>query len=137
DIPALAELFLEKSARESGKAVRGITPQAMKLLMDFHWPGNVRELQNVLERAVTLSSGATLDVGDIHIDGPPRRVSTDSAPVLPDGMTLEQWEEELLREALRRANGNKSQAARALGLSRNALRYRLSKMGVSDPPEKE
>ncbi len=137
DIPALAELFLEKSARESGKAVRGITPQAMKLLMDFHWPGNVRELQNVLERAVTLSSGATLDVGDIHIDGPPRRVSADSAPVLPDGMTLEQWEEELLREALRRANGNKSQAARALGLSRNALRYRLSKMGVSDPPEKE
>jgi DNA-binding NtrC family response regulator len=137
DIPALAELFLEKSARESGKAVRGITPQAMKLLMDFHWPGNVRELQNVLERAVTLSSGATLDVGDIHIDGPPRRVSTDSAPVLPEGMTLEQWEEELLREALRRANGNKSQAARALGLSRNALRYRLSKMGVSDPPEKE
>ncbi|MDR3720460.1 MAG: sigma-54 dependent transcriptional regulator [Candidatus Acidoferrales bacterium] len=137
DIPALAELFLEKSARESGKAVRGITPQAMKMLMDFHWPGNVRELQNVLERAVTLSSGAILDVGDIHIDGPPRRVSTDSAPVLPDGMTLEQWEEELLREALRRADGNKSQAARALGLSRNALRYRLSKMGVSDPPEKE
>jgi DNA-binding NtrC family response regulator len=137
DIPALAEFFLEKSARESGKAVRGITSQAMKLLMDFHWPGNVRELQNVLERAVTLSSGAILDVGDIHIDGPPRRVSTDSAPVLPDGMTLEQWEEEILREALRRANGNKSQAARALGLSRNALRYRLSKMGVSDPPEKE
>ena len=48
-------------------------------------------------------------------------------------MTLEQWEDEIIREALRRANGNKSQAARALGLSRNALRYRLSKMGVPDP----
>ena len=51
-------------------------------------------------------------------------------------MTLEQWEEETIREALKRANGNKSQAARALGLSRNALRYRLSKMGVADPPDK-
>lgn len=137
DIPALAEFFLEKSARESNKKVQGITPQAMKLLMDFHWPGNVRELQNVLERAVTLSSDAMLDVRDIHIDGAARRASTDSTAALPEGMTLEQWEEEMLREALRRANGNKSQAARALGLSRNALRYRLSKMGVADPPDKE
>jgi DNA-binding NtrC family response regulator len=52
-------------------------------------------------------------------------------------MTLEQWEDETIREALRRANGNKSQAARALGLSRNALRYRLSKLGVADPQETE
>jgi transcriptional regulator with PAS, ATPase and Fis domain len=137
DIPALAEFFLQKSARESGKAVQGITPQAMKLLMDFHWPGNVRELQNVLERAVTLSSGAMLDVADIHIDGAARRASAESTAALPPGMTLDQWEEELIREALRHANGNKSQAARALGLSRNALRYRLSKMGVADPPEAE
>lgn len=137
DIPALAEFFLEKSTRESNQKVRGITPQAMKLLMDFHWPGNVRELQNVLERAVTLSSDTLLDVRDIHIDGAVRRASSDSTAALPDGMTLEQWEEEMLREALRRANGNKSQAARALGLSRNALRYRLSKMGVADPPDKE
>jgi DNA-binding NtrC family response regulator len=137
DIPALAEYFLQKSALESAKAAQGITPQAAKLLMDYHWPGNVRELQNVLERAVTLSSGATLDVADIHIDAIPPRPSTDSAAALPPGMTLEQWEEEMIREALRRANGNKSQAARALGLSRNALRYRLSKMGVADPPDKE
>lgn len=138
DIPALAEFFLAKSARESGKKVQGITPQAMKLLMDFHWPGNVRELQNVLERAVTLSSGAMLDACDIHIDGSARRAaSADSTAALPEGMTLEQWEEEMLREALKRAKGNKSQAARALGLSRNALRYRLSKMGVADPPDKD
>jgi len=56
---------------------------------------------------------------------------------LPAGMTLDQWEDEAIREALKQANGNKSQAARALGLSRNALRYRLSKIGVPDPPEKE
>ena len=54
---------------------------------------------------------------------------------LPDGMTLEQWEDNMIREALRRANGNKSQAARLLGLSRNALRYRLGKLGVADEGE--
>jgi DNA-binding NtrC family response regulator len=68
---------------------------------------------------------------------PVRRFTTVSAPPgaapgLPDGLTLEKWEDEIIREALRRAGGNKSQAARALGLSRNALRYRLSKIGV--PP---
>ena len=137
DIPPLAEFFLEKFARESGKPVRGITPQAMQLLMDFHWPGNVRELQNIMERAVTLSSGEMLDATDIRLDRPSGRASGETSPVLPQGFTLEQWEDDMIREALRRANGNKSQAARSLGLSRNALRYRLSKIGVPDPPEKD
>jgi len=143
DIPALANFFLEKFVRDSGKSIRSITPQALKLLMDFHWPGNVRELENIIQRGVALSAGGALDVADIHLDSGARR----SAPapgdgahgashhVLPEGMTLEQWEDETIREALRKANGNKSQAARALGLSRNALRYRLSKIGVADPPD--
>ncbi|HXO88690.1 MAG TPA: sigma-54 dependent transcriptional regulator [Candidatus Acidoferrales bacterium] len=137
DIPALAQFFLEKFARESGKPVHNITPAAMKMLMDFHWPGNVREVQNVIERAITLSASSTLDVADIHIDNARRAHIESGSAVLPEGMSMEQWEEELLREALKRANGNKSQAARALGLSRNALRYRLSKMGVPDPPDKD
>jgi DNA-binding NtrC family response regulator len=57
--------------------------------------------------------------------------------LIPDGKTLDQWEDEIIREAYRRANGNKSQAARLLGLSRNALRYRLEKIGIPDEPEKE
>ena len=139
DIPPLANFFLAKYSTDSQKRLQGITPQAMNRLMDFHWPGNARELENIIQRGVMLSSGTTLDVGDIHLDVPsPRASGGDGAPLtLPPGMTLDQWEEELIREALRRANGNKSQAARALGLSRNALRYRLSKMGVADPPEKE
>jgi sigma-54 dependent transcriptional regulator len=52
-------------------------------------------------------------------------------------VTLEQWEQEIIREALRRSNGNKSQAARSLGLTRNALRYRLSQMGIGESPESE
>ncbi len=137
DIPPLAEFFLHKFARESGKPVREITPQAMQALEDFHWPGNVRELQNIIERAVTLSSSEMLDAADIRLDRPAGRATAEAAPVLPQGFTLEQWEDEMIREALRHANGNKSQAARSLGLSRNALRYRLSKIGVPDPPEKD
>jgi len=135
DIPGLADFFLQKFARESGKPLQGITPQALRMLMDFHWPGNVRELQNILERGVTLSTGSMLDVADIHLDNPQPRAAAGASPVLPQGVTLEQWEDEMIREALRRANGNKSQAARLLGLSRNALRYRLSKLGVPDPPD--
>jgi DNA-binding NtrC family response regulator len=136
DIPALAAFFLQRFAKESGAPVKRITPAAGKTLMDFHWPGNVRELENVIQRAVTLSSTDALDVNDIQIDERAPS-SSSSEPLLPAGMTLEKWEHEIIREALRRANGNKSQAARALGLSRNALRYRLSQMGVPDPPEKE
>jgi DNA-binding NtrC family response regulator len=137
DIPALVGFFLARSARESGKPVRDITPAALQKLMNFHWPGNVRELENILERGVTLSSGPMLDVADIHLDTPAGSRASGVAPVIPEGMTLEKWEDEIIREALQRANGNKSQAARALGLSRNALRYRLSKLGVPDPPDKD
>jgi DNA-binding NtrC family response regulator len=134
DVPGLVNFFLQKFAREMEKPAHTITPEAMKLLVDFHWPGNVREVENVIQRAVTLSSGSALDVSDIQLDAPVARSNSGaSSHVLPPGMTLDQWEEEAIREALRQANGNKSQAARALGLSRNALRYRLSKMGVPDP----
>jgi DNA-binding NtrC family response regulator len=139
DVPALVNSFLQKYAREMEKPPQTITPAAMRVLMDFHWPGNVRELENVIQRAVTLSASAAIEVADIQIDLPTARAAAagGSNHLLPPGMTLDQWEEEAIREALRQANGNKSQAARALGLSRNALRYRLSKMGVSDPTEKD
>lgn len=136
DIPALAKLFRERYARESNKPVPAVPPAAMKILAEYHWPGNVRELQNVIERAVTLSAGPSLEVEDIHLEGAPTPTSRVAA-VLPAGMTLDQWEDAAIREALRQANGNKSQAARALGLSRNALRYRLDKMGLSDPADDE
>jgi len=67
----------------------------------------------------------------------PAKAANGVGNFLPEGMSLEQWEDEMIREALRRANGNKSQAARLLGLSRNALRYRLSKIGIADEGEKD
>ena len=111
------------------------------MLMNYYWPGNVRQLENTIERAVALSSGNLIEAADIHLDTPVRSAAVGLAnasgvPFLTEGMTLEQWEDEMIREALRRANGNKSQAARLLGLSRNALRYRLGKLGVPDDEEK-
>jgi DNA-binding NtrC family response regulator len=137
DIPALVKFFLEKFAKESGAPLKSVTPAALKLLIDHSWPGNVRELENTIQRSVTLSEGATLDAADIHLDSRAQKSSAGNHFMLPEGMTLDQWEQETIREALRRANGNKSQAARSLGLSRNALRYRLSQMGVADPAESE
>ena len=137
DIPELVSLFLARWAAESGKGFSGVAPEAMKLLMDHHWPGNVRELQNIIERAAALAKGPTLEAGDVHLDPQRGKPVNSGVAVLPEGMTLEQWEDEMIREALRRANGNKSQAARMLGLSRNALRYRLSKIGIEDESEKE
>jgi DNA-binding NtrC family response regulator len=136
DIPALAKLFAERCARDARKPLVTITPHAMKMLVDYHWPGNVRELQNVVERAVALSIGPSLDVSDVRLDAAFTPAS-HSGGVLPPGMTLDQWEEAAIQEALRQANGNKSQAARSLGLSRNALRYRLDKMGLADPADKD
>src|SRR3984957_9839885 len=137
DIPDLVNLFVSRFAGDSGKPVEGITPEAMQILKNYHWPGNVRELQNIIERACALAKGTVIEVGDIHLDGRPAKVVNGVSGFLPDGMTLEQWEDEMIQEALRRANGNKSQAARLLGLSRNALRYRLSKIGIADEGEKE
>ena len=140
DIPDLVDHFFNRFARENGKDIHAITPAALKLLMDYHWPGNVRQLENIVERGVALAAGPVLDVDDIHLDQRGPAAATLSAgasgvPFLPEGMTLELWEDEMIREAMRRANGNKSEAARLLGLSRNALRYRLAKLGVADEAE--
>jgi DNA-binding NtrC family response regulator len=137
DIPDLVNLFVSRFAGDSGKPVESITPEAMQILVNYHWPGNVRELQNIIERACALAKGTVLEAADIHLDLRPAKAANGTPGFLPEGMTLEHWEDEMIREALRRANGNKSQAARLLGLSRNALRYRLSKIGIADEGEKE
>jgi DNA-binding NtrC family response regulator len=139
DIPDLVNHFLVRFAADNEKEIEGITPSALDALMEYHWPGNIRQLENSVERAVALSSGRMIDEKDIHLDSRQSKsaaaASSSAGQFLPEGMTLEQWEDNMIREALRRANGNKSQAARLLGLSRNALRYRLGKLGVADEGE--
>jgi DNA-binding NtrC family response regulator len=133
DIPFLAISFVQRLSDELGTVAKQISPAAVDRLMGHSWPGNVRELENTIERSLVLASGDTLQPADIRIE-PPRSSQitsgTAQTPLLPEGETLEHWEQMMIREALRRANGNKSQAARMLGLTRNALRYRLAQMGL-------
>ena len=125
DIPYLVEHFAKKFG---GKISEG----AMERLMAYHWPGNVRELENVVERSILLAQGPRVEADDVRIDTAQRSrpAATSTDQFLPEGMTLDQYEQSMIREALKRANGNKSQAARLLGLTRNALRYRLAQMGL-------
>jgi len=117
-------------APEAGREVESISDAAMEKLLNYHWPGNVRELENVIERGLILCQGQQLEPDDIKLEAAPRSRPQNDQHILPDGLTLDQYEQELIREALKRADGNKSQAARLLGLTRNALRYRLTQMGL-------
>ena len=131
DIPYLANHFVKKLAPDTGSRVESITDAAMEKLVAYHWPGNVRELENVIERSLVMASGTQLEADGVKLENAPRpRAQSDTPNFLPSGMTLDEYEQELIREALRRADGNKSQAARLLGLTRNALRYRLTQMGI-------
>lgn len=130
DIPYLARHFVRKLSEELGSRVESISDGAIERLMQYHWPGNVRELENTIERSLVLAPGNVLEAADVRIDMAPRTRAATADGFIPDGMTLDQYEQSIIREALHRANGNKSQAARLLGLTRNALRYRLTQMGI-------
>ncbi|HYP08777.1 MAG TPA: sigma-54 dependent transcriptional regulator [Bryobacteraceae bacterium] len=130
DIPYLADHFASKIGKDMGRAC-AISDSAMEKLMNYDWPGNVRELENAIERSIVLCGGDVLRAEDIRLDENRNRPA-HTTNFLPEGMNLDQYEQSIIREALKRAGGNKSQAARLLGITRNALRYRLSQMGIED-----
>ena len=130
DIPYLARHFVEKLSPDTGGRVKGITDAAIDKLMSYYWPGNVRELENVIERSIVMAPGEKLDADDIRLDMNLRARHATAEVGLPEGMSLDAYEQELIKNALKQADGNKSQAARILGLTRNALRYRLTQMGI-------
>src|SRR3981081_3840201 len=88
DIPGLVHLFISRFSAESDKSVEGITPDAMRILVNYHWPGNVRELQNILERACALAKGTILETSDIHLDVRPPRGADSANHFLPEVITL-------------------------------------------------
>ncbi|MGD8276690.1 MAG: sigma-54 dependent transcriptional regulator [Gemmatimonadota bacterium] len=135
DIPALAKTFLGTFNREFGKRIREIAPEAMDILTRHPWPGNVRELRNVMERAVLLADGPVItpDMLPASIRGGAAPAPAGAAAMFgSDGLDLEQLERNLLVEALRRAEGNRTQAGRLLGLSRHQIRNRLQKFGLDE-----
>jgi DNA-binding NtrC family response regulator len=134
DIAVLATTFVDRFNKEFGKKVKGVTPEAQRLLERYRWPGNVRELHNVVERAVLLTEGDEVDVASL----PPEVRQADEEAggrqggftLGPSGVDLDELEHELLMEALRLAEGNRTEAGRLLGLSRHQIRNRLKKYGV-------
>jgi two-component system response regulator PilR (NtrC family) len=138
DLPLLVDHFLRKFSAEHGRQVAGVDPETMQALMAYHFPGNVRELENLIERAVILASGDRLTFEAFPtLSGLSTVVpSLTSAPLVPEsGLDLERvvedFERSIIISALERTGGNRTEAARLLGVSFRSLRYRLSKLGVT------
>jgi DNA-binding NtrC family response regulator len=124
DVPLLAQHFLRQHAQHYRKRLTGFETAAMQLLLEHSWPGNVRELDHAIERAVLMASGLLVKAGDLGL-----RAARDGGGRLED-MSLEDVECFLIKKAMARFDGNVSQAARALGLSRSALYRRLQRYGL-------
>lgn len=124
DVPILAEHFLSKFVKETGRKIKGFTSDAIAKLMAYHWPGNVRELRNVIERAVALAAGPTLDAADIWLSSLEMQTAPPLSPVTNEAfipITLEEMEKRQILQTLQFASWNKSQTAMLLGIERSTL----------------
>jgi DNA-binding NtrC family response regulator len=136
DIPLLADHFVQGFAARSGKSISGFSPEAHRVLSAYDWPGNVRQLENVIERAVALTRGEQIQVDDLHerivrFNGTsPAADEVDLEHVL----SLDQLERRQIERALRQNHGNKTRAAKALGIDRRTLYRKLDRYGGAAPP---
>jgi len=136
DIPALANFFLEHYNRKFKRHMEGIAPDAMQMLSNYDWPGNVRELRNALERAMILEDSSRITAASLPMSitaiAPRAAVMAAAAPASfpEDGLSLEENERRLLVQALEKTNGNQTQAARLLRITRDTLRYKMKKFDL-------
>jgi len=136
DVLLLADHFVRQLGGEMGKLNPGLSREARDLLVAHSWPGNIRELQNAIERALILAEGELISAVQLGIaPRPSQEVTTPAAPAPDidrrDVRALAEVEKQMIADALRRANGNKSRAAAALGLSRTQLLRRLRRFGLT------
>jgi two-component system, NtrC family, response regulator AtoC len=128
DIPLLAQTFLHEFAKEMGKDVKDFTVEALETLINYSWPGNVRELRSALEHAVVLCRGDRITVRELP---PSIRAGTSAAGagpqrlLTPNDLTVKEAEKQLIVRALKEANGNRTQAAARIGMSRRTLHRKL------------
>ena len=128
DIPVIVQNFIEQNAGKGGKKIVGLTPDAMEALLAYAWPGNVRELRNAIEYAFVLCSGSW--IGKEHL--PPKIISNGNKPSGNHRQSSASWEQERTKliDTLRQVNGNQSEAARLLGVSRVTIWKRIKKYGI-------
>lgn len=148
DIPKTVDYFISRLNEEYGRNVEGISAEALDDLMRYDWPGNVRELRNAIERAMMLENTRLLSATFLpcEIRQNAEQMWEEITPaacqphserlILPkDGISLEEVEKEFILQALERYQGNQSKAARCLHMSRDTLRYRMKKFGISETEE--
>ncbi len=131
DVPILADHFLRRFVRETGRRIRGFAPAALRKMEDYNWPGNVRELRNVVERAVALGSGPLLDVNDIWLSS--LEIGGAAAPsgeAAYRPLSLEDVEKDHIFKTLTYTDWNKSQAAVILNIERSTLDRKIKAYGL-------
>jgi two-component system response regulator AtoC len=132
DILLLVNHFIRKFNERHGMKIEGITPNALKLLMEYHWPGNVRELENVIERAMVLTEGNRID--EENLSWTLNHHLTGGAGLFPEDFSLKKierkLEERLIRMALEKTKGNKTKAAKLLEISHPSLLSKIKEYGI-------
>jgi two-component system response regulator AtoC len=147
DVLLLAQHFIDLGTQTGRRRITGLTPEAVRAFRRYDWPGNVRELRNVIERSLILEDGDLIstrylprDIVPDRGDESPHRVKvidTDATVSLPrQGISLDEVEKSLLKQALAHAKGNQTRAADLLGLTRDQFRYRLKKIKVQESPQR-
>ncbi len=127
DVPLLAKAFLTEFARENNKSVQDFTPDAMDALMAYGWPGNVRELRTAIEHAVVLSRGEKISLRDLppNIRSGGGQGGLGPTTAASNSLTIDDMEKQLIIRALQESDGNRTEAAQKLGLSRRTLHRKL------------
>ena len=136
DIPLLVEHFINRFGVENNKSVKGITKEAIDLMMQYEWPGNIRELENLIERVIALTSNEYIQINELPIsfkNVPKINELRDS--ILNRKVSFleaeEEFEKEIILDALRKTNYIQSRAAEILGISRRILKYKMDKLGIN------
>jgi two-component system response regulator PilR (NtrC family) len=131
DIPVIAGAVLERLARQAGvEKIPKLGAAALEALQRYDFPGNVRELENILERALALCGGEKIEAADLHLAPPAPEVEREPNAKWPLQEYLDRVERDAILEALAKARYNKTAAARLLGITFRALRYRLERLGI-------
>lgn len=132
DIPLLVDYFVIRYVQKNDKDIKGVSPEAMKLLKDYNWPGNVRELENTIERAVVLSKKDVIEPEHLPPNLVPRSDSITPSLQVRIGTSLKDVEKEVIMKTLELTGGNKTDAAKLLGVSTRKIEYKVKEWKVED-----
>ena len=142
DIPLLIDHFINRFSVENNKNLKGITKEALEMMIQYEWPGNIRELENLIERVITLTSNEYIQLSELplffksvpKIDGLKESVLDGKVSFL---QAEEEFEREVILDALKKTNYIQSHAAEILGISRRILKYKMDKLGINQNKPKD